>query len=727
MKRLLTILSLVILGFASTSCYDDSALWGSLEGLEGRIKTLETLCTEMNTNIASLQGLVSAMKQGDYIVDVTPLKENGVEVGYTITFNDRGAVNIYHGKDGMDSDDVPVFGVKEDSDGEYYWTVNGVWVLDDKGNRIPVSPSSGADGTTPKLKVENGRWYVSYDGGKSWEDLGSAAVEGAVGCVFKNVELKDGNLILTMSDGSVLTLPVGLRFRIVLGDFDASAIQYGTEVEVPYTIEGASGEVSVFAVSDGWMFRIKLIEDSPLGGKLIISQDDYYDEEISGKVAIFATTEDGTTVSKVIRLSSGVLCPSENYYDHYTVSAEAGKLEVTVLTNRTIEVKTNADWITCADTKAVEEKVIVFDIKENEGARRETEIEIASGGIEYSFTVVQKGFSGAFAVNVSCNEAAGGSWRLGVDTLFNGSGQTLPEVLGYSSWNEVAQAAGSSWDEVYNRTGEVKLLAYDLSTGEALPYDEQNCNGLGFCHTADGGLSVNGAAGIAHWSWLFSYGDDEMLDDSFSFSTMIGICAGETYSFGILITSPHGEARIEVSIDVTEYIDPEKGLYDNPAAPGRYEFTISDTLKVDELTWETYMSAFIINEDIAEHLKSTLGMTTYEIYQERDNIEKMIYLENGEKWSGDSQLPLDSKGHYSSNAYETTVARVSYNFSYGNLYSDTIIPTTFASGGPQFTPAVYDAIGKTVTYDYVIRYNGYEIVFIHELFFEGEKNDQVLS
>ena len=105
MKRFLSILSLVILGFASVACYDDAELRESIEDLDSRVKTLETLCSEMNTNITSLVAVVNAMQKGDYVVSVSPLKEDGVEVGYRIVFKESGVVDLYHGKDGADGED----------------------------------------------------------------------------------------------------------------------------------------------------------------------------------------------------------------------------------------------------------------------------------------------------------------------------------------------------------------------------------------------------------------------------------------------------------------------------------------------------------------------------------------------------------------------------------------------------------------------------------------------
>nr|DAM45674.1 MAG TPA: hypothetical protein [Bacteriophage sp.] len=40
----------------------------------------------------------------------------------------------------------------------------------DKGDIGPIGPS----GITPQLKIENGRWMLSMDNGKTWTDIGQA-------------------------------------------------------------------------------------------------------------------------------------------------------------------------------------------------------------------------------------------------------------------------------------------------------------------------------------------------------------------------------------------------------------------------------------------------------------------------------------------------------------------------------------------------------------------------
>ena len=115
---------------------------------------------------------------------VTPIYELGEIVGYTITFAKSGPVAIYNGKDGY----TPTIGVKKDTDGNYYWTLDGEWMKDSEGNKIPTTApgvdgqpgapgQDGEDGITPLLKIEDDYWFVSYDNGKTWTKLGKATGE----------------------------------------------------------------------------------------------------------------------------------------------------------------------------------------------------------------------------------------------------------------------------------------------------------------------------------------------------------------------------------------------------------------------------------------------------------------------------------------------------------------------------------------------------------------------
>ena len=149
MKRLFTYLLLIsLMGFSSCS-YDDTSLWAKVNNHENRIAELEELCKQMNSNISAMQTLVNALNENNYITSVSPVVENGQTIGYTISFTKSEPITIYHGKDGIDSES-PVIGIKEHSDGVYYWTLNDEWLVDSNGEMVMVE---GIDGITPVFKI----------------------------------------------------------------------------------------------------------------------------------------------------------------------------------------------------------------------------------------------------------------------------------------------------------------------------------------------------------------------------------------------------------------------------------------------------------------------------------------------------------------------------------------------------------------------------------------------
>lgn len=232
--------------------YDDTALRNDLTDLANRVAKLEQLCQQMNTNISSLQTIVNALQQNDFITAVVPVTQGGKVIGYTITFSRSGAITIYHGTDGKNGENgkdgsTPQIGVKKDSDGIYYWTLNGEWLLDANGNKIQAegkdgadgaNGSSGVDGITPQLKIEEGYWYISYDNGSTWTQLGKAVgedgadgndgIDGSDGqdgdSIFSKVTQDDEFVYFYLADGTMITLPKHDKENIQFEDLLVKAI-----------------------------------------------------------------------------------------------------------------------------------------------------------------------------------------------------------------------------------------------------------------------------------------------------------------------------------------------------------------------------------------------------------------------------------------------------------------------------------------------------------------------
>jgi len=188
----------MILGLLSlVSCteYDEVAMWNKNEDMGSRLAALEELCSQLNTNIVSLQQIVEALQGNDYVTGVVPVVENGETVGYTISFSKSGPVTIYHGKKGENGQNgtTPVIGVEQDTDGLYYWTLDGEWLTDDEGSKILAQGMAGK--SAYELAVEKGyrgtldEWLASLNGSNGDDgDDGKSAYELAVENGYQGTE-----------------------------------------------------------------------------------------------------------------------------------------------------------------------------------------------------------------------------------------------------------------------------------------------------------------------------------------------------------------------------------------------------------------------------------------------------------------------------------------------------------------------------------------------------------
>ena len=191
MKTVNSILGIILsLTFLLSGCMKDDIdeLRRQQAENEERLTALEDWQKSTNNQIASLQGLISALENNDYVTGVSPVKEGGVEVGYTISFSKSSPITIFHGKKGEKGDagkdaQAPSIGIAKHTDSKYYWTLDGQWLLDESGKKIPVTGdkgdkgdqgnqgatgstgAQGQNGVTPKVAIgSDNYWYISANG-----------------------------------------------------------------------------------------------------------------------------------------------------------------------------------------------------------------------------------------------------------------------------------------------------------------------------------------------------------------------------------------------------------------------------------------------------------------------------------------------------------------------------------------------------------------------------------
>ncbi len=388
------------------------------------VKTrLDALANEMNTNISSLRTIVEALQNNDFVQKVVPFMENGKEAGYEITFSKMGKITIYHGHDGEDGTDgtdgvVPQFGIRQDKDGNWYWTMDGTWLLDDEGQRVRAVGKDGSngadgedgqdgqngtdgiagvDGVTPQFKIENGYWFVSYDKGLTWSRLGKATgADGAPGkdadlaeSVFKDVQILENDVVFTLKDGTVITINRNRALKISFEETSGILCAPGKTVRIPYTITGGDSRTFVECMADeGWKARVESTDTR--SGYVCVTAPDPMG---NGKVLVFVNAGDGRTyVTKLSIVEGHPMVENSIFYVNY----KGGTVEVAVTAREDYDIKIAGTpaWISLEPVMKAAERVdlLKFIVQKNPfSVEREAEVQLYSdsGDLIESFKIKQ--------------------------------------------------------------------------------------------------------------------------------------------------------------------------------------------------------------------------------------------------------------------------------------------------------------------------------------------------
>lgn len=231
-----------LLALSMTGCYNDEDLWNKISGLEERIEALETWQAAASSNIDALQKLIN---ETDYITDVIPVVLGNDTIGYTIRFKNQEPATIYHGQKGEKGEKggVPLIGIKEAEDGNWYWTLDGEFMEDTNGHLVCANGQS----TAPQLKLgsqlpadavlvgggmkDDTAVYLSVDGGNQWAKVsgerGETGEQGPAGngggnesSFFKDVKVYDDYVEFILADGTQFSMSVSVENYIDINDID---------------------------------------------------------------------------------------------------------------------------------------------------------------------------------------------------------------------------------------------------------------------------------------------------------------------------------------------------------------------------------------------------------------------------------------------------------------------------------------------------------------------------
>ena len=326
-------------GFFLHSCKTDTDdLWDSVYELDGKISSLEELCKQMNSDINSLQTLAAALQDNNSITSVIPVMQDEKIIGYTISFVKGDPIVIRHGEKGEqgskgDDGATPVIGIKQYTDGLYYWTLGESWLRDNAGNMIKAEGKNGKPGeegktgVTPQLKIEDGYWWVSYGEDSQWIKLDKAIVDNEV-TVFEEVTQDDRYVYFTLKDGTVITIQKYQKLSITFAEGSELIFDINETKVMHYTIKSDEDKnviktemlnddngYSLYTnVTNSTSGTITITSNIPTTNQVIVSVSD-------GEVTIMTAISLKRLFQTVNTVEAGTLWDILRRYDYYSITA----------------------------------------------------------------------------------------------------------------------------------------------------------------------------------------------------------------------------------------------------------------------------------------------------------------------------------------------------------------------------------------------------------------------
>ena len=224
MKRFLLTGLFAALILLPVSC--DDQLEAEILELKNEIAQMEAQVSKMNDNIAELSNLLSSLEKNDHITSVKVIPGTDGKQ-YRVTFTSGTTLLLECGENGVS----PILGVQYDEENEaYYWTIqmgpDGVptWMTNSYGMKVRAS------GTVPRLKIEDGVWWYSYDG-NSWNKAPNwAPAQGRPGqALFSNIDTSNPYYVtFTLSNGTRIFFPTQLAVEELTNQCEHLNVYFNT-------------------------------------------------------------------------------------------------------------------------------------------------------------------------------------------------------------------------------------------------------------------------------------------------------------------------------------------------------------------------------------------------------------------------------------------------------------------------------------------------------------------
>ena len=323
-----------------------------LSDVESRLAKVEDQVKELNSQVSLIQQLLN----GKYFIQSAEALSDGS--GYKLVLVDKdGNVTektVLNGKDGKTGKDgvSPVVSVKQDTDGNYYWTLNGEWLLVG-GEKVRANGVDGTDGKDGKdapatqFKVENGKWYVKFGDG-AWMYVGEAVTE-VTGPIVAIDASADDVVKITLADNTVLEVPkasVAVKLQILVDAAAFASVKAGQTQSTEYEVKVPAGVTYTLDSYEPENWKVTISEPKDNKGILSISVPA---TGKSAKVLLIANGSDGSSYAKVLHVGVEGSDPEEmQVVLQEMVDASAGSID---LPAGAAEVVFSVDWLTLSGGK----------------------------------------------------------------------------------------------------------------------------------------------------------------------------------------------------------------------------------------------------------------------------------------------------------------------------------------------------------------------------------------
>ncbi|MGM9764655.1 MAG: PL29 family lyase N-terminal domain-containing protein [Candidatus Cryptobacteroides sp.] len=542
MKKILLIVLSAVIAFTGCSQY---ALQEDLDALKKEVESLKELCNQLNDDVKDLNDLMKAYQNRKEITDCVP--QNW---GWEIYFSDGDMITIRNGKNGTNGEDgkdgyAPVISIMQDENGVYCWALDGELIIVD-GKTMPVTGEDGKDGENgenaplPQFQIAGENMLqVSYDGGKTWSDVGKVEGVTTVPSAITDVKETDKDVTFTLAEGGTITMAkyVALKIRVTTPQKGA-----GTWT-ADYTLEGVKSDVKVACATNGdWKASVSATDET--AGTITLTEPAVWED---ASILVFAFSEEQmamTAISIVGGVEGDIIQITQNKYE---VNSDASTFDVPVAANFEPFISVTESWVTVepAMTKALTDYKYTVKVAENtEGIERSASINfyVKEGGeLQGTIKIVQSAGVVASVVNISADlagsiyqESTVSKITITSDEALNiagdktldataGSVTMLPvsafDVLFTLANGQAFHYAGTAEDTAVTLSGIDALIAAGKVTPEYVGLAGEDGNARANCYVVlDGGyysipaqLNDGTAVDAVAADWLWSEGETSLI------------------------------------------------------------------------------------------------------------------------------------------------------------------------------------------------------------------------